>query len=764
MHPRTPIRQIALLGNYPPRQCGIATFTADLSRTLSDLDPELTVDTIAMSDRDDYVYPDRVCYEITEGDQGAYGPAAEHLNRYDYDVLSVQHEYGIFGGESGDYLMDLVREVQMPIVTTLHTVLRDPSRSQRKVMEELLQLSERVIVMSQKAVGFLQDVHGVSSDKIDLIPHGIPNIQASEGRELRKKLGINGPMILTFGLLSSDKGIQYAIEAMPKIVKEHPGATYVVVGATHPNIRASVGEVYRESLVKLAKDLDVADNVRFVDRFVASEEVVEYLAAMDIYVTPYLNPKQITSGTLAYSIGAGKAVISTPYWYAEELLDEGRGVLVPFRDGNAIADAVLAIENDADARAAMGTKAAAYGKQMLWPEVGASYLESFARARNDSAERLRVLIQKPAAMLRTGDSLPELKLDHLFELSDDTGILQHATFTVPNRTEGYCVDDNARALLLTTYLESSTLLTPDVALLQSRYLSFVLNAFNSETGRFRNFMSYGRDWLEESGSEDSHGRALWSIGAVVHRSRDRNRRGAAKTLFEQAAPALLTTTSPRTWAYGVLACDEYLYAFPHEYAVQSLKENLACRIWRQYEINQGEGWSWFEQSLSYANARLPQALILAGSALGYRDMLDAGLKSLAWLMDVQTGAEGVFSPIGTNGHYTRKGTRSHFDQQPIEAWCSVSACLSAARITGNPVWRDEAQRSFRWFLGQNMLGQPVYDKTTGGCHDGLHARRVNRNQGAESTLAFLCTLTELRDATRLLPIAVATGAHEVTQI
>lgn len=375
--PQGPVRRVALLGSYPPRQCGIATFTSDLARALNGVDPDLTVDSVAMSDRAGYAYPSRTRFQIHVDDQAEYGRAADYVNRSGYDVLSIQHEYGIFGGEAGRHILSIVREARMPIVTTLHTVLREPSPTQRAVMDELLRLSERVVVMSQKAVGFLADIHGLPRDKVDLIPHGIPDIRASAGREFRASLGIDGPMILTFGLLSPDKGVQYVIEAMPKIVRKHAGATYLVVGATHPQVRDSAGETYRESLVELTRKLGVSANVRFVDRFVSTDELVEYLAAMDFYVTPYLNPKQITSGTLAYAIGAGKAVISTPYWYAEELLADGRGVLVPFRDPDAIANAVIELQRKPAMREETGRRAAEFGRKMLWPEVGKKYLSSF---------------------------------------------------------------------------------------------------------------------------------------------------------------------------------------------------------------------------------------------------------------------------------------------------------------------------------------------------------------------------------------------------
>ena len=715
-----------------------------------------------MSDREDYVYPERVKCAILDRDPAAYRSAADVINRAGYDVLSVQHEYGIVGGDAGCYLMSLVREVKMPIVTTLHTVLREPSPGQKAVLDELLQLSERVVVMSKKAVGFLVDVHEVPLDKIDLVPHGIPNIPSAPGSEFRSSLGIDGPMILTFGLLSPDKGIQYVIEAMPRIVREHPGATYVVVGATHPNIRASAGEAYRESLVALAKELEVTDSVRFVDRFVATEELVEYLAAMDIYITPYLNPMQITSGTLAYSVGAGKAVISTPYWYAEELLDEGRGMLVPFRDADAIANAVQGLQRDLAARLEMGRRAAAYGKDMLWPEVGKSYLACFTRAKSESAERLRILVNEAVPTVQPSAGPPEISLDHLLDLTDDTGILQHATYTVPNRAEGYCVDDNARALLFTAYLGSAEPLSTELAGLQGRYLSFVLAAYNTKNGRFRNFMNYRRDWLEEAGSDDSHGRSLWALGAMVNRCRDRGRRDLAQALFEQGAPGLLATTSLRTWAYGIFALDEYLQAHPHDSSMQDLHRTMADRMLHELEAGRGRGWPWFEQLLSYANARLPQALIVAGEALGDPAMREAGLESLAWLMDLQTGPGGVFAPIGSNGFYIRHQARSFFDQQPIEASCSVSACLTASRVTGHPVWSAQAHRAFAWFLGENMLGHPVYDVSTGGCNDGLHEDRVNRNQGAESTLSFLCASAEMRAAhPRSMPVSFKGERHEI---
>ncbi len=739
--PKPTPRRIAVLGNALPRQCGIATFSSDLADALRRTDPELQVDCLAMNDRPGYEYPPEVVFQIDERLLEDYEAAANFVNTGEYQVLSVQHEYGIFGGEAGAYLLALLRRVNIPIVTTLHTVLEEPTPAQKTVMDELLQLSERVVVMSRKAIEFLMKVHDVCPNKIDLIHHGVPDTDPDEGRALRARLGIEGPMILTFGLLSPDKGIQYAIEAMRQVLQTHPNAVYYVVGATHPNVKAQAKESYRQSLIQLAESLGIADRVRFVDRFVSPEELWAFLAAMDLYITPYLNPKQITSGTLAYALGTGKAVVSTPYWYAEELLADGRGMLVPFRSADAIAQAMLRIFGDDEARRAMGEKALALSESMRWPEVGRSYLASIARAREGGAERLRQLVlgSKP---LPLSLPLPELNLSHLEAMSDETGILQHATYSVPNRNEGYCLDDNARALLLTTLLGSEA--SPALRLLQSRYFAFVLNAFNPVTQRFRNFMSYDRRWLEEVGSDDSHGRAVWALGALACYGPESGMRDLAAELLHHAAPPLERSTSPRTWAYGLLGLDGYLKIAPQDLKMGALRETLANRLWGAFETEAMRSWPWPESILAYANARLPQALIAVGVSIQNRDMLNAGLKSLAWLMHVQTGPHGVFAPIGCHGFYPRGGERAWFDQQPIEAHASVSACLSAYFASGEAAWLQEANRAFLWFLGDNMSSRSLYDPSTGGCFDGLHATGVNRNQGAESTLSFLGARSELQ--------------------
>ena len=742
----TGIRAIAILGNHLPRQCGIATFTADLSEAISAARPALDCFVLAMNEAGRrHAYPERVRFEIAASDVASYRRAADFLNVSPVDLVSVQHEYGIFGGKAGNHVLALLRELRMPIVTTLHTILAEPNPLQRLAMDELTQLSERLVVMSAHGGALLRDVHAVPGEKIDVIPHGIPDVPF--GRHGKHQLGVEGKaVILTFGLLSPDKGIEHVIDALPAILARHPGTVYIVLGATHPHVKERHGETYRLMLESRAQRLGVDSSMIFHNRFVSKGELTEFLSAADIYITPYLKPEQITSGTLAYAVGSGKAVISTPYSYAKELLADGRGILVPWRDPGAIAREVIDLLDDDDKRLALRERAAAHGRGMLWPQVARAYLESFERARVAHAERLRTVFHAKTLAERPQE-LPEINLDHLGLLSDQTGILQHAAFSVPRYEDGYCLDDNARALLLTTLLEEAG--TEDGKVVRSlacRYLAFVRHAFDADARRFRNFMSYSRHWIEERGSEDGHGRALWALGTVVGQSGDVGLRSLADSLFHAALPGVEELTSPRAWAYALLGIDEYLRAFQGESRVQAIRNQLAERLLDLYRRASRPTWPWFEERATYCNARLSQALLVSGALMERDEMKAAGLASLEWLASVQRSPDGYFAPIGSNGFYEQGGTKAAFDQQPVEAHSMVSACLLAQRVTGEGRWGAEARRAFNWFLGQNQLQQSLYDPATGGCRDGLHADRPNENQGAESTLSFLLALVEMRSA------------------
>ena len=739
--------RIALVGNYLPRECGIATFTTDLCNALTDEYGQGRLFAIPVNDPDSsYQYPKQVRLELAQEDLASYDRAAEFLNFNGNDLVCLQHEYGIFGGAAGRYILALLRKLKMPLVTTLHTVLREPDANQRIVLEEIAQLSDRLVVMSELAAQLLRDVYAVPGGKIDVIPHGVPDLPFMDPNYFKDKFGTEGKsVLLTFGLLSPNKGIENVIRALPAILERQPNVVYIVSGVTHPHIRRREGERYRESLQALAEQLGVSDHLILNNRFVSAEELVEHMGAADIYITPYRQEAQIVSGTLAIALGAGKAIISTPYWHAKELLAEKRGVIVPFEKPDAISEAVLALlENDAE-RHAMRKRAYLHSRGTTWPKTAKAYMASFQRARFERSLQPKAthpddLVVIPA---ESEDLLPGLDIRHLLTMTDDTGMLQHAIFSVPNSREGYTTDDNARALIVTTWLENvnkSTHLN-----LSRRYLAFLWLAFNADAGRFRNFLSYDRNWLEQVGSEDSHGRALWALGTVLGQSQDAGLRGAAGRLFEAAVPSAMMFTSPRAWAFSVLGMQAYLGRFPGDREIQSHRNTLADRLLDIYLRSSNDTWRWFEKSLSYSNARLPQALMLAGWHSENKKMIAAGVESLEWLVAAQHRDDSMmFVPIGSSGSFSEGKERPRFDQQPVEACATISACLEAYKLTGDEHWRAEAHRVFGWFLGRNDLRVALYDATTGGCKDGLHPDRVNENQGAESTLSFLMAQLDMQ--------------------
>jgi len=734
-----------VIGNHLPRQCGIATFTADLCEALSAEYGAGRLLAVPVNDTvSGYDYPARVRWTITQDLLQSYQDAAEFLNFNNIDMVCLQHEYGIFGGPAGSHILRLLRTLKMPSVTTLHTVLREPNPDQKMVMEKIAALSDRVIVMSLLSSQFLQEIYKVPEEKIDLVPHGVPDLPFLDPNFHKDRFGVEGKaVLLTFGLLSPNKGIENVIQALPRILSKHKNVVYIVTGATHPHVIRQHGEQYRLALQTLAKELGVESHVIFHNRFVSPEELVEFIGVADIYITPYRNEAQVVSGTLAYALGAGKAIISTPYWHAIELLDDRRGALVPFANPDAIAQKTLELLDTPAIRHGMRKRAYLHGRGMVWKKAAQGYMRSFERAR---AERTRNPLVPFSAQdePRCLDKLPVLKLDHLKGLTDDTGLLQHAIFSVPNYGEGYTTDDNARAVILAVLLEQlGGDASSKIASLAQRYLAFLVHAFNPEISRFRNVLTYDRRWVEEAGSEDSHGRALWALGSVLGRSKNHGLRGAAERLFELALPAVMTFSSPRAWAFTVLGVQEYLTSFSGDRDEQKLSSVLGMRLLEMYEAIRKPSWKWFEEIVAYSNARLPQALLLAG---GSDDrMISAGLESLAWLLSVQRcGSKGHFVPIGSQGFYRQTGEKARFDQQPVEAAGMVSACLQAYRTTGDDRWRTEAWSVFKWFLGDNDLQLSPYDPTTGGCRDGLHPDRVNQNQGAESTLSFLTALAEMR--------------------
>ncbi len=739
----TNIKRLVILGNALPRRCGIATFSTDLASAMIAAVPQLETSIVAMTDHGQhYDYPPLVRMEIQDDQLADYIGAADALNASGVDVVSLQHEFGIFGGEAGSHILVLVKRLTMPVVTTFHTVLAQPDSAQRRVVERLVALSAKVIVMAEKGRSLLKSVYQVPDGKIEVIAHGIPDMPFCDPEEAKARLGYTGrQVILTFGLLSPNKGIEVMIDAMPQIVARCPDAVYVVLGATHPNLVRDQGESHREQLLQQAARLGVSDHVVFLNHFVDQETLLDFVSMCDVYVTPYLNEAQMTSGTLACSFGLGKAVVSTPYWHASELLADGRGVLVPFGDAGAIGGAVADLLSDDDRRQEMRERAWLDSRPMIWDRIALRYcdvLDSVAR----KTVPLRAL--KPLHPVATAKlpALPEISLSYFNSMCDDTGLFQHAVHSVPDRSHGYCVDDNARAMILACALEREAHPLPEV--MHSRFAAFLQHAFHPDTKRFRNFMSYDRRWLEDQGSEDSHGRTLWALGICSRDAPNPSRRIWAAHLFRQAVEVVETFSSPRAWAFTLLGLAAYSEGAGNEIYIRELQRFLASRLMALLLAVESPEWIWFEENLTYDNARLPQALIETGQSLGVASYTDAGLRTLTWLVARQTSDTLKFRPVGTRGFFEHRTISDAFDQQPLEATATISACLAAFAANHDPAWKAEAARAFTWFHGHNDLSIPLVDSDTGSCRDGLHPDRANENCGGESVVSYLLSLAEVR--------------------
>ena len=732
--------RVALIGNHPPRLCGIATFTNDLQIALSKAFPNTAFDVYAMDDRrEGYNYPPAVVCSIGENDLGDYIAAAHRINESGAEVVCVQHEYGIFGGPAGALLLKLLDRVTAPVVVTLHTVLEHPNSDQRAVIEALVRRSTKLVVMAEKGREILMRVHGVARERIAVIQHGVPDRPLEDPQPMKERFDCAGrKVLLTFGLLSPNKGIETVIRALPAIVATHPDALYIVLGATHPHLVARQGEAYREGLIALADELGVGANVRFVDGFVEKEALLDFLYAADIYVTPYLNEAQITSGTLSYAVALGKPVVSTPYWHAVELLAGGVGELVPFGDSRIFAERIIGLLDDPAHMAEMRDRAYAMGRSMTWQRSAEAYMALFRDSM--SSGPTRIFRTEPRMLKLQGP-----RLDAVERLSDSCGMVQHSIFSIPDRNHGYCVDDNARALMLMHRIGGADAERADE--LATIYASFVQFAWNGERGRFRNFMSYDRRWLEDEGSEDSFGRSLWCIGDTAARARRYDLRRWALHLFDQVAPHARELGNLRSWAFAILGADALLDAHPNHGVANALIANLGPRLTAALRTARQPGWRWFEATLGYDNARMPEAVIRAGTRLRDPDMIADGFDAFDWLDKIQTSEEERFRAVGTDSFGRPFRAPLPFDQQPLEAWATVDAALHAAEVSGDPRWHAVARRAHEWYLGGNDLSLPVASTDEGGCFDGLMSDRVNLNQGAESVLAYqfaCCAMASLQ--------------------
>lgn len=722
--------RLVLIGGFAPRRCGIATFTTDTYNALRAASPDVAIDVYAMAPANAAPASNPLVRAyITAGNASSFAKAADMIEASGADAVWLQHEFGLFGGIAGDAVLDLVDTIAAPLIVTLHTVLPQPDPDQRRVMARLVARASKLIVMSERSRQLLRTVYDADAGQIAVIAHGVPDRPFGRSAQFKPRLGFAGrQVLLTFGLLSPGKGIEAVIEAMPQIVTAHPGMVYCVAGATHPNLLATEGEAYRERLQALAVSLGVADHIRWIDAFLDPDELLDLIEAADVYVTPYPGAQQSTSGTLAYAMALGKAVVSTPYLHAAELLAEDHGVLVPFDDTAALGTAVCALLGNPDLLLTLQRRAYARGRETIWPVSAARSLALIENCRGQPGQR----------------GIPaRIGLHGLLRICDDTGILQHSVHDVPDRAHGYCVDDNARALMLMSRLGADP--SGEVARLTGVFAAFVQHAWNPDRGEFRNFMGFGRHWLEDVGSEDSCGRTLWALGFTARNARSAPMRRWARGLFEEAGASALEFGSPRAVAFAMLGADDMLAAdADHPLAARILDWGTE-RLLAQHAGGARPGWYWFENILAYDNCRLSEAMLRAGARLGLPDASACGLGTLEWITKVQIAPRGHFRPVGSESFGRPYTLPRPFDQQPVEAWAMIDAAAAAYDVTADPVWARHARRAYDWFGGRNDRGVVVADQVSGTCRDGINPRGINRNEGAESVLAWQHATCAIRD-------------------
>ena len=718
-------RRVALIGGFRPRKCGIATFTTDIYEQIGAYHPEFAVDLhVVDGANDSHSYPEARSV-IRPGEAEDYCATARVINEDAVDAVWLQHEYGIFGGDNGDLVLDLVDRIAAPLIVTLHTVLSDPSPSQRAILERLIERARRVMVMSQHAAQLLKRLYHLDGERIVVIDHGAPDRPFGRGEAFRASAGLTGRKVLmTFGLLNPGKGLETVISALPAVVAKHPDVVYRIVGASHPNLVAREGEAYRDQLIAQAEELGVADNIIWENRFLDVSELLDQLEACDIYLTPYPNLQQSTSGTLSYAVALGKAVISTPYVHACELLADGVGALVETRSAEAIADAVNALLDNPAELMAMQKRAYARGRETIWPrfaDASAALIES-------------VIPHARAVQVSSPDpSMTNPGFSGFLAMCDSTGMFQHSIGIVPDRRHGYCLDDNVRALMLMGVAE--TVPVAERVRWSMVFASFIQHAWNPDLGRFRNFMAFDRRWCEDVGSEDSNGRTLWALGHAVTHAPEPGLRVWALDWFNRTVPALAQMESPRATAFMMLGAVEVLRLEPAHAEARGIIDRGGTMLNALLATARRPDWAWFEAVLAYDNPRLSQALIEAARITGRSDWRAAGLESLAFIASQQRSSSGNFRAIGSESFH-RKYESLPFDQQPLEAWAAIDAVAVAWQETAEPVWLTHAEAAYRWYFGANDRGVVLGDIVSGRCRDGINPQGANENCGAESILAL----------------------------
>lgn len=714
-------RRVALIGTYVPRKCGIATFTGDIVEQSANFHPDIHFDVYALADPAKPVDHGDIAGEIAQHDPDDYARAARRINEAGVDAIWIQHEYGIYGGDCGEMILDLVDRVAAPLIVTLHTVLAQPSAKQRRIVERLIDRASQVMVMARHSRDLLMGMYNVGDARITVIEHGAPDRPFGRQDEFKRAMGLDGRTVMTsFGLIGPGKGLEHVIQALPAITSRHPDFLYRIVGATHPNLVAEQGETYRDDLRAQADRLGVADHIEWDDRFVETEELLDQLEASDIYVTAYPNLQQSTSGTLSYAVALGKAVISTPYLHAAELLADGVGDLIEPCSSEAIAASVNRLLDDPAELETIQRRAYARGRETIWPRYADAVARLIDRVAADAPRRRMAELETPA-------------LSGFLDMCDDTGMFQHAIGKVPDRRHGYCIDDNARALMLVSLADVMD--EPTADRMASCFAAFMNHAWNPDTNRFRNFMRFDRGWCEDSGSDDANGRALWALGHTALHGRSEDIRWWARGLFDEALSMMDDIGSPRAIAFATLGAACRVEGEPDHAGALALLNRSGELLHRLLAESRRPDWAWFEAVLGYDNPRLSQALIEAGRITGRGEWTLAGLSSLRWIASMQLSATGQFRPVGSET-FSHPHEALPFDQQPLEAQAAIEAAASAFRVDPSRRWVEHARTAYRWFFGENDRGAVLANLRTGQCRDGITPRGANRNCGAESILAF----------------------------